>query len=196
MSKQKRELLFVASILAVTLAGGGYFGYRNRAMSIQRAHAYIQTWNAGPRAMANIMIDRYGPPNALAPDSATWYERGPWKRITIHGEAPLSYLEQVVGYNVPHEAAAPLREFGNGIRFDVAKEELSATSNSESLNYLALNLANELCSARRDPKEASEYYIKMAKLAAAGKSSPYSEKLQFETYRPRPEDSWRREIGY
>jgi hypothetical protein len=196
MDKQKRELYFVASILTITLAGGAYFGYHHRAVSIQRAQAHAQTWLEGPRAMAQLMIDRYGPPNELAPDVATWHERGNWKRITIHGDAPLSYLEQVVGYSVPPEAAAPLREFGHGLRFDVANDELSATSNSETLNILALNLANELCAARRDPKEASDFYVRTARLAAAGKTSPYSEKLMFEPYRRIPLEPWNREIGY
>ena len=109
MTKQKRELYFVASILAITLGGGAYFGYHHRTVSIQRAQAHTQTWLAGPRAMAQVMIDRYGPPDSLDPDAATWHERGTWKRITIHGEAPLSYLEQTVGYSVPKDAVAPLR---------------------------------------------------------------------------------------
>ncbi|MDD5303110.1 MAG: hypothetical protein PHS14_08360 [Elusimicrobia bacterium] len=196
MNAQKRELTVVASILAITLAGGAYFGYRHRAVSLQRAQAHIQTFLEGPRTMASLMIDRYGPPNALAPDVVTWYERGSWKRVTVHGDAPLSYLEQAVGYHVPLEAVTPLREFGHGLRFDPVNEEMSATSNSESLNILALNLANELCSAKRTPKEASDLYVRTARLAAAGKSSSYTEKLLFEPYRLIPVEPWNREIGY
>lgn len=196
MKTRKRELYFVATVLAATLAGGAYFGYRHRAVSIQRAEAHVQAWLKGPRTMAKLMIDRYGPPNALAADAATWYERGPWKRITVHGDAPLSYLEQTVAYHVPPEAVAPLRAFGHGLRFDLVNEELSATSNAESLNVLALNMANELCSAKRSPKEAGDFYVRTARLAAAGKSSPYTEKLQFEPYRSIPLEPWNREIGY
>lgn len=199
MKDTKKQLYFVGVVLAATVAAGAYFAWHHRPPTNERALAHVSAFLEGPRATAKAMIERYGPPNALSPDTATWYERGPWKRITVHGDAPLSYLEQVVSYHVPPDAAAQLLELDHGLRFDLANEELSATSNSESLNFLALNLAHEVSSARRDPKEARELYVKTARLAASGKSSPYLEKLQFEPYRPAPRGRWDargREIGY
>lgn len=199
MKTNRKRLFFVALALAAVLGGGGYFAYRHRAPTTERSLAHVSAFVEGPRLTAKALIERYGPPDVLSPDTATWYERGPWKRITVHGEAPLSYLEQVVSYDVPADAAAPLLELDHGLRFDLGNEELSATSNSESLNFLALNLAHEVSSARRDAKEARDLYVRTARLAAAGKSSPYLEKLQFEPYRPDPQGRWdgrSREIGY
>lgn len=196
MKSEKRELYFVATVLAATMFGGLFFAYKHRAPSAERVAAHIETWLDGPRSTLKLMSERYGYPNALGPGTATWYERGPWKRITIHGHEPLGYLEQSVGYHIPEDAVAPLREFDHGLRFDRANEEITARSNSEALNVLALNMAHELASAKRVPSDASGFYVRTARLAAAGKSSPYLDRLQFEPYRPMPAIPWDREIGY
>ena len=196
MGTKKRELYFVAAVLAVTLVGGGYYAGRHRAAKLERAQAHMGTWLESPRAMAKVMMERYGPPDTLAPEVAIWYGRSPWKRIAVHGDAPLGYLEQTVGYQVPAAAAAPLRRFDHGLRFSLDDKELSATSNSEALNILSLNLADELVAGKRAPEETGEFYVRTARLAAAGKSSPYLEKLRFEPYSPLPARPWDREIGY
>lgn len=196
MQPRRTDLIFVAAILALTLAGGGYFAYRNRAPSAERVAAHTEPWLTGPRETLKLMMERYGTPNALDAGTATWYERGPWKRITIHGNEHLSYLEQAVGYHVPAEAAQALAEFDHGLRFDRENEELSARSNSEALNLLALNLADELCAAKRTAPEARELFVQTARLAASGKSSRYLETLLFDPYRRGPDVPWDRESAY
>lgn len=196
MNPRRTDLIFVAAILAATLAGGGYFAYRNRAPSETRVAEYSASWKPGPRAALTLVMDRYGPPDALGTEKATWYERGPWKRITIHGREALDFLEQTVGYVVPAEATRALSDFDHGLRFDRFNQELSATSNTEALNHLALNLAAELCAAKRTAPEASDLYLRTARLAAAGKSSPYTEGLLFEPHRRGPEAPRHYEFAY
>ncbi len=196
MESRRRELYFISAVLAATVAGGAYFAFRYRAPTPQKFAAHIETWFESPKMTAELMRERYGNPDVLAPGIATWYERGPWKRVTVHGGSPFSYLEQVVGYHVPLDAVVPLREFGHGLSFDVANEELSSTSNSEPSNVLALNLANELASGKITPKEATAIYKRTSETSVAGKSSPYMEKLLFGTYRAVPQEPWNREIGY
>jgi len=186
MTTNRKRLFFIAVASAAMIGGGAFLAYRHRTPTMERSMAHISSFAEGPRVTAKVLIERYGLPNTLSADTATWYERGPWKRITVHGDAPLSFLEQVVSYQVPDDAAAPLLELNHGLRFDIAAEELSATSNSESLNFLALNLAHEVSSARRDPREARDLYVRTARLSASGKSSPYLEKLMFEPARPAP----------
>lgn len=196
MNAKRRELYAVTGVLAATLALGGYFAYRNRPPSPERLAAHSETWLEGPRAALRLMTERYGPPDALRPGVAVWHERGPWKRIVVHGEEYFDYLEQAVGYRVPARAAEPLTEFDHGLRFDRINDELSARSSDESLNFLALNLADEVASAKRGARDAGDFYVRTARLAAAGKSSPYLERLRFEPYRPAPQEPWNREIGY
>lgn len=196
MDTRKRELYFVATVLAATVAGGGYFAYKHRAPSAQLVQAHIFSWYHKPRVMAQLMTERYGPPNTLGRDVATWHERGPWKRIVVHGDSPDTCLEQVIAYWAPPEAANALRDFGHGLRFDAAREELSVKSGDESLNFLTLNLADRLASGKSMPEEAQRLFARTAALAAAGKSSPYTEKLLFSPHRSEPLESWSRPIEY
>lgn len=194
--ENKPVFYFIAAMLAAAVAGSVYFGYRHRIEAPKRLEAHARTWFESPRIMSRVLMERYGPPSVLAPEVATWYEREPWKRITVHGDAPENYLEQTVGYRTRPSAVAPLRKFGQGIRIDLIKEELSARSNTEALNFLALNLANEVAAGRRSPKEARDFYLRTEKLAAAGKSSPYTERLLFEPYRFVPQERSINTLGY
>ena len=185
---------FFAAALAIIVAGGAYYGYNLRAHARAEVKAHITTWFEAPRLMTELMMERYGPPDDLTPGVATWYERGRWKRITVRGEAHEGYLEQTVGYRPRPEAISSLRAFDHGVRLDPAREELTAASNLESLNYLALNMANEVALGKRTARNAQEFFVKTAKLASSGKSSAYLEKLQFEPYLRSPQRS--REIGF
>jgi len=53
-----------------------------------------------------------------------------------------------LGYADP-AAIDALAAFGHGIRFNPDNDELSARSGSETLNYLALNLAHEIAAGKR-----------------------------------------------
>lgn len=183
----------IAAVVAAAAAGGGYYGYRQRAETRRNVEAAIGSWYGGPQLMTQLMMERYGPPDVFTPEAATWRERGPWKRIVVRGHSPDSYLEQTVGYQAPPEARARLSEFGHGIRFDAANEELTATSSQESMNILALNLADEVAAGKRSPDQARDFHLSTTKLAVSGKSSPYLEGFRFKPYRPAPELVWRRD---
>lgn len=195
-AEDRRIVYFVAAALAVLVAGGAYMGYRQRVLAPQRLAAHTRAWFDSPRVMSRVLLDRYGPPSVLAPNAVSWYQQEPWKRITVHGDSPENYLEQAVGYQAKPGAVARLKEFGQGVRVDLISEELSARSNSEALNLLALNLANDVASGGRSPREAREYYLRSIKLAAAGKTMPYMEKLMFEPYRYVPQERMPSLIGY
>lgn len=201
METQEKEenqlsVYFIVAAIAIVVAGSAYLGYRHRVEAPKRLEAHTRTWFDSPRVMAQVLMDRYGPPSVLSPGVATWYEREPWKRITVHGDSPDKYLEQSVGYQARPAAVAALREFGQGVRVDLILEEMSARSNAEGLNYLALNLANDVASGKRSPKEARDFYRRTVKLAASGKSSPYLERLLFEPYRYVPQERMPNLVGY
>lgn len=196
MEAQRNPLYFFATVLAAALAGGAYFAYLKMAPSPQRVAGHIVTWLDSPKTTMKLMTESYGPPSALAPGTAIWRDRGPWKRIVVHGYAPEGYLEQTVGYSVPRSAVAALNEFGHGVRVDLADDELSAASGDESLNRLALNLAVQIAVGKRSAADAREFYAKTVRLAAAGKSSPYLAEILFAPYEAAPTDPRRRGVGY
>lgn len=166
--------------LAVAAAGSAYFGYRH--LSTARLETHMQTWSEAAKLAAKLMTERYGPPDALAPWAATWNERENWKRITVRGDLHANFLEQTISYQAPPEAITPLRAFGH-VQLDVVNEELTAASGEEAMNYLALNLADEIARGTRTLEEARAHFTRTVKLSVSGKSSPYLENLLFAPHR-------------
>jgi len=195
-AENRRLTAFVSVVLTALIAGGATIGYRHYIQAPRRLEAHTRAWFERPRVMSQVLMDRYGPPSVLEPKAASWYSREPYKRITVHGDSPENYLEQAVGYQAEPEAVERVRAFGQGVRLDLISEELTVRSNSEPMNLLALNLANEVAKGGRSPEEAKSLYARTVKLAAAGKSSPYTEKLLFEPYRFLPQERMPDRFGY
>lgn len=195
-TEDRRIAAFTAAALAILVAGGVFMAWRQRALAPQRLAAHTRAWFDSPRAMAKVLLDRHGPPSLMPPNAASWYGVEPFKRITVHGDSPENYLEEAVGYQAKEGAVARLRELGLGVRVDQIREEISARGNSEALNLLTLNLANDVASGGRTPREAREFYRRTLRLAASGKSSPYMERLLFEPYRFVPQERTPNLIGY
>lgn len=182
----KKQALYVASAVAAAAIAAGSCAPRPGTQSPARIEAHLNTWYDSPRRAAETLIDRYGPPDEIAPALATWRERGLFKRIAVHGDSPDTYLEHTVGYRVPPAALEALNLFGHGVRFNAEDEELSARSNVDSLNFLALNLADEVVKGERSPEDADDFYLKAARLELSGKAAGYMQNLRFQPYRPRP----------
>lgn len=191
MGTKKRALYLASAVAAAAVAAGGYYAFRPRVPVADRIEAHLRTWYDSPRREAERLIERYGPPDDIAPVLATWRGREPFKWIAVHGDSPDSYLEQAVGYQATPQAREALSRFGHGVRYSPEAEELSAKSNSEWLNFLALNLANEIATGRRTPDDAGKFFARTARLAQFGKAPAYIEKLMFEPYRPPLEDPLR-----
>lgn len=161
------------------------------AVSCQRSSresgstARFADWDEMPRSLALLMIERHGEPEQMTSKSLVWREKTPWKRIIVHNDPPNLPLEQVVSYFVPDHKLEAVRSLGNGIGVDVWNNELSAQNEMESMNFLALNLADDIVRDNRTTQEAATFLQTTAQLAASGKSSLYMEGLLF---RPRKEE--------
>lgn len=155
--------------------------------AVRTPEAVIRKWPDRPRATAGALIAKYGEPSSFDDDSLVWYNKGPWRQTVVYREAPHSFmgyhgkdiLEQWISYVVPENRIAELKRFDNRIAVDKAGGELSARSESENLNYLALNLADEILAGKRRPDAARDFYLKTMKLSASGKSSPYMDGFLF-----------------
>ncbi len=153
--------------------------------------ADVRTWNAPAQAVALRVIDKYGQPDESGPDRLVWHHRGPWTRIVARREpaqgnfAPEhpDYLEQTVAYDVPLDRLADVEAFEPSLLVDVAQAELTARSDTEETNILALNVADDVVAGRKPVQEAKAFYSRTSGLAVSGKSSKYTQGLLF-----RPKD--------
>ncbi len=153
-------------------------------MSVEDA---MRDWEDEQKDAVHQMIDEYGQPDEVTNGHIFWYEKGPWKRITAHKMRAshhfpmphMDFLEQTISYRVPPEKADDLAEFDGSILFDRTRGEMSARCHMESMNILALNLANEIVTGARSVQDARTEYGQSAMSKMMGERPDYTERLMF-----------------
>lgn len=147
-----------------------------------------KNWKDQPKEIAKKLADKYGQPNEMSDNMLIWYNNGPWKRTVLHNdEIPHNFpkphrdsLESVIDYHVPPEKASDLEKFDGSVIFDRTKGEMWARCDSEPMNMLALNLANDIITGKMTVDQARQEYGKQASARMMGQPAPYTENLQFE----------------
>lgn len=146
------------------------------------AQEIVAGWPQTARLTGAAMLERYGPPDALAANGIGWENRGRWKRIIVRdseGPSGAGVLEQTVEYAVPEEKIPEVAGFAPGLRVSREGRWMSARSDDEALNYLTLNLADGIGRGLLDAPRAREFQRAAVELSRAGKTSPLMEGLLF-----------------
>jgi hypothetical protein len=155
--------------------------------AVKTPEMVIRKWPEFPLREARALIARYGEPDRFDDGSLAWDQNGPWLETIVYREPRPSFtagrgrdiLEQSIPYAVPQDKIAELERFDDRLEFDKASGELSSRSGSETLNYLALNLADEIVNGKRTANQARDFYRRTLSLEASGKSSPYLQGFLF-----------------
>jgi hypothetical protein len=148
----------------------------------------IRKWPAPARAIARVMLEKYGKPAQFDDHLLVWFNKGAWKKTIVARQGlrraadgtQRDFLQQTVGYIVPEAKVAELKRFNDRVEVSTTAGELTFTSNSEATNLLALNLADEIVTGKRSVADARAFFTKTTRLSASGKSSPYRDGLRFE----------------
>ena len=72
-----------------------------------------------------------------------------------------------------------LKRFDARLEVSAIRGQLSARSESETTNFLVVNLADEIITNARGVKDARDFYSKTVRLSKAGKWSPYLDRFLF-----------------
>lgn len=176
------------SSLAVERAGDAEFVVsapraEERALLVrdEEARRIIADWPVVSLRTAEVVMEKYGPPDLALNDRLSWFDSGPWRITTVHRDprAHLDVLEQTIGYSVPEDKREDLARLDVNLRLSRDNRELSASSEAEETNFLALNLADEVVRDLKTPAEARAAYLKTVVQWNAGKTSPYMKRLLF-----------------
>lgn len=159
---------------------------------VQTPETTMRDWPEIARSTARMMIEKYGEPNQFNEQALIWYNNGPWQETAVYREPRTrhlvmrdkDYLKQTVNYRVPSDKVAELQRFDKSIDVDTTRGEISSQSESENMNYLALNLAEEIAGDKRSVEDARAFYIKASELYKSGKESSYLNGLLPENHRP------------
>lgn len=162
----------------------GFFFQGPDEASVERL---LNTWPVTPRQAAKVMVEKYGQPHEATPTMLVWHNNGPWKHTIVYREEIVhnfprphsDVIEQVIDYKVPANKFDDLARYDGSVIADRTKGELKARSDKEEMNFLTLNLADDIVKGKKSADEARREYSRAAVLSMTGKSSELLEKLQF-----------------
>jgi len=177
-----RRIASIGLAALLSVAGTSVFAQTNEAPEM-----VIQNWPKELQTQARYLIEKYGAPGSSDANSLVWMNNGPWRKTILHREGFTrammgknhDHLEQVISFAVPEDKIADLQRFDKRIEVNAATDEVSSHAETESMNYLALNLADEIVKGERTVQAARVFYRKTKMLEKTGKSSPYLEGLLF-----------------
>ena len=152
----------------------------------EAAQAVIGNWSEFCRLSAARLIEEHGPPDEIESGRLTWHRQGLLDTLSawnvpseFEAAGGAGNIESSVAYVMPSGKKEQLAAFDHELRVSRDGTKLAATSNSEALNFLALNLADEIVRGIKTPQEARDFYAETTELAAAGKTSPFMQGLLF-----------------
>lgn len=148
----------------------------------------LQDWPKEPRASAERLLGYYGEPDEYSRSRLVWYgtEDG-WKRTVLAREetphnfpAPhKDFLEQFIDYKVPVDMYSKLAAFDGSVIVERTKGEISARCGGTSMNFVAINLAHDIVTGKRDVERAREEYTRLYQAYQQGEKPPYTQGFQF-----------------
>lgn len=147
----------------------------------------INKWPDNSKKAARDMIDKYGNPNECTPSMVIWYDNGPWKRTIVYNEEikhdfPMPHkdvMEQFIDFKVPTDKFDDLAMYDGSVIARRTKGELSAMCDKEPMNFLAMNLTNDIILGKRTIEQAREFYAQTAAAFMKGEKVDYTQKLMF-----------------
>lgn len=156
-------------------------------VNMETLNQFTSGWPESSRSAAAKMIEKYGAPSESTANMLTWRNIAPFKRINVYREEvshkfPILHkdvIEHVVEYKVPVDRAGELTRFNGSVVFDRTRGELSARSDQEAMNILALNLSADILSGKKNASQARSEYGRLAVDLMNGNRTTYTEGLQF-----------------
>lgn len=151
------------------------------------AQSIIAKWPAKPKEVAQITIEKFGQPQEATPHMLVWYNNGPWKRTVMHREeVPHAFpkphtdmLEMFIDYQADPAQYAAIAQYDGSVVLQRTVGEMSARCDKEEMNFLALNLANDIATGKKTTNEARDFYTQTVIAFSKGEQPPYVQKLQF-----------------
>lgn len=182
-----RQILALVFIVQIVIFTACTSSNRLNTVTTQEAKGIIKGWPAKTQEVAIDIMGKYGAPNEVTGSMLVWHNNGPWKKTIIHREPVqhnfpmqhLDLLEQFINYQVPTGKYDELAQYDGSVVVARTFGEMSARCDKEGANFLALNLANDIVTGKKNVTEARSYYARAVKEMMQGKMDPYLAKLQF-----------------
>ncbi|MEN9611133.1 MAG: hypothetical protein RLZZ628_1947 [Bacteroidota bacterium] len=167
----------------------------NSPMDANNAMAMIRTWPAAAQLAITETIAKYGNPDMVTTEEFIWLNKGVWNKICITKQEtkhnfPMEHtdmMQTTINYKVPVGLMDDLGKFDGSITFDRTQGTMSARCDSEPHNFLALNLANDIITAKKTVQEARNAFSSIVKQKINGENPVYMQQLNFFTHDDAPD---------
>jgi hypothetical protein len=144
-------------------------------------------WSDASKLAVMMMRKKYGEPNEKTDEMMMWKNTGQWKKTVVYAkefkhEFPMPHtdvMQQFIDYKVPAEKFSDLARYDGSVVCNRTNGEISARCDKEEANFLAINLANDIITGKKDVNTARDFYAKSVKEMINGGKPEYTQKLVF-----------------
>lgn len=144
--------------------------------AMMKAEQMIATWKPMPKEVAAKIIAKYGQPAEVSANRLIWHDNGPWKFTElVNEEVPHDFpmphkdmLYQAIAYKIDPDEADKLLQYDGSVILERTKGMIAARCDKEEANFLAINLAHEVASGKRNVDEARRFYAESVAMAMKG----------------------------
>lgn len=169
------------------------------SISQKSVESHIAKWPADAKTAAGAMIGKYGLPADVTSNTLVWHNAGPFAKTIVYKDAvkhlfPVPHndvIEHSVYYPSPSaDKVSQIWEFSGSVGLDRTMGMMSARSDREEANILALNLADQIIKGEKSVDEARMEYGKtlMQLSDASEQPSHLTQTLVFSTANDRVGD--------
>jgi hypothetical protein len=145
--------------------------HMSRRADPSEVRSIISNWMAEPKMNAEKMIRKYGQPNEATDTQITWWHNGPWKwtkieNVEIPHDFPMPHhdmMQQAINWRVSPSMFDALAKYDGSVIVERTRGEVSARCDKEEANFLALNLAHDIVTNRRNVQQARAFYAQTIK---------------------------------
>lgn len=153
-----------------------------------RVDEILAGWTKEGREPAEKIIEKYGEPAEVTENMLIWHRKAPWKHIIAYREPiphdfPVPHkdlIEMFIDARVPPDKFDDLAQFDGSVTCFRTKGEISARCDKEEMNFLALNLAEDIVQGKMSAEDARRFYARAAKAFMNGEKDPYTQGLRFD----------------
>jgi hypothetical protein len=147
----------------------------------------MQGWSEASKMAAMMMKKQYGEPTEKTSEMMMWKNTGQWKKTVVYAKEfkhdfPMPHtdvMQQWIDYKVPPEKFSDLARFDGSVVCNRTNGDISARCDKEGANFLAINLANDIITGKKDVNTARDFYATTVKEMINGGKPAYMQKLQF-----------------
>jgi uncharacterized protein with HEPN domain len=183
----KNAALTAVNILSTRLLQSESKKSEGTVVSRQEVDTIIRDWPGMPKKTVIEMIGKYGEPHEACNHRISWYENVPWKRtVVLRDELPHNFplphndfLIQTIKYSIPSEFMGQITAFNGSILVDRTAGEVSARCDSESRNFLILNLMNDIVTGKLTVDDARKRYSDDSITLILNRVVAYADKFHF-----------------